>query len=82
VSTVPSPEAASSAGTRRDVERCVEQLSADFRDTLVRRKMEDFFYEAIAEIAVCLGEQCNFDLIRLQGLRESMTEFANLLRAQ
>jgi RNA polymerase sigma-70 factor (ECF subfamily) len=51
VSTAPSPEAASLEQERaRAVEQCVDQLPADFRETLVLREMEDLSYEAIAEI--------------------------------
>jgi RNA polymerase sigma factor (sigma-70 family) len=51
VSGGPTPEAESLGRERaRAVDRCVEQLSADFREAIVLREMEELSYQEIAEI--------------------------------
>jgi RNA polymerase sigma-70 factor (ECF subfamily) len=46
-----TPEAASLAQERaRAVERCVQELPADFREAIVLREMEELSYQEIAEI--------------------------------
>jgi RNA polymerase sigma factor (sigma-70 family) len=46
-----TPEAESLAQERaRSVERCVQELPADFRETVVLREMEELSYQEIAEI--------------------------------
>jgi RNA polymerase sigma factor (sigma-70 family) len=51
VSGGPTPEAESLGRERaRAVDRCVEQLSADFREVIVLREMEELSYQEIAEI--------------------------------
>jgi RNA polymerase sigma-70 factor (ECF subfamily) len=50
-SAEPSPEGASLGRERaRGVERCVQQLPADFREVIVLREMEELSYKEIAEI--------------------------------
>jgi RNA polymerase sigma factor (sigma-70 family) len=51
VSSGASPEAESLREERgRAVERCIEQLPADFREAIVLREMEELSYQEIAEI--------------------------------
>jgi RNA polymerase sigma-70 factor (ECF subfamily) len=51
VSDGPSPEGESLGRERaRGVERCVQQLPADFREAIVLREMEELSYKEIAEI--------------------------------
>jgi RNA polymerase sigma factor (sigma-70 family) len=51
VSGDPTPEAESLRQERaRAVERCIEQLPADFREAIVLREMEELSYQEIAEI--------------------------------
>jgi RNA polymerase sigma-70 factor (ECF subfamily) len=51
VSPAPTPEAESLEQERaRGVERCVQQLPADFREAIVLREMEELSYQEIAEI--------------------------------
>ena len=46
-----TPEAESLAQERaRAVERCVQELPADFREVIVLREMEELSYQEIAEI--------------------------------
>src|SRR5580658_195207 len=51
MSGAPTPEAKSIGHERaRAVERCVQQLPADFREAIVLREMEELSYQQIAEI--------------------------------
>jgi RNA polymerase sigma factor (sigma-70 family) len=51
VSSGASPESESLRQERgRAVERCIEQLPADFREAIVLREMEELSYQEIAEI--------------------------------
>ena len=51
-----TPEAESLGHERaRAVERCVEELPADFREAIVLREMEELSYQEIAEIRACPG---------------------------
>jgi RNA polymerase sigma-70 factor (ECF subfamily) len=51
VSSGPNPEVESIERERaRGVERCVQQLSSDFREVIVLREMEELSYKEIAEI--------------------------------